>query len=53
MFGISRSPSIAMTKAQPLKSTARLAVAPVEAIASSLSRPPERSSRKRDTTNSA
>ncbi len=53
VLGMSSRPSIAITKAKPLKSTARLAVAPVAAIASSFSRPPERSSRKRDTTNRA
>ena len=49
----SRRPVIARTNEVPLKSTARLAVAPVTAIASCLSRPRARSSRKRDTTKSA
>ena len=49
----SRRPTIASTKALPLKSTARLAVAPVAAIASTFSRPRARSSRKRETTKSA
>ena len=49
----SSRPVIARTNALPLKSTARLAVAPVTAIASCLSRPRARSSRKRDTTKSA
>ena len=49
----SRRPTIASTKALPLKSTARLAVAPVASIAATFSRPRPRSSRKRETTNSA
>ena len=49
----SRSPSIASTNALPEKSTARLAVAPAAAIASSVERPCARSSRTRDTTKSA
>ena len=47
VFGTSSRPVIARTKAAPLKSTARLAVAPAVSIASSFSRPCERSSRKR------
>ena len=39
VLGTSSSPNIARTKASPLKSTARLAVAPATAIASSFSRP--------------
>jgi hypothetical protein len=53
VFCTSRSPTIASTKALPLKRTARLAVAPVAAIASSFERPRERSSRKRETTKRA
>ena len=48
VLGTSRSPSIASTKAIPLNSTARLAVAPAVAIESSFSRPWSRSSRKRE-----
>jgi hypothetical protein len=44
-LGTSTSPNIASTKASPLKRTARLAVAPAAPIASSFSRPCERSSR--------
>jgi hypothetical protein len=43
--GTSSIPNIAITNADPLKSTARLAVAPDTAIASSGSRPTTRSSR--------
>ena len=52
VFGMISSPSIAMTKAKPLNSTARFAVAPVAPIASSFSRPAVRSSRNRETTKS-
>ena len=52
MSGTITIPSSASTNAIPLKSTARLDVAPVVAIASSFSRPRARSSRKRDRTNS-
>jgi hypothetical protein len=45
-------PNIAITNVVPLKSTARFAVAAEAAIASCLSRPRPRSSRKRETTNS-
>ena len=45
VLGTSTSPNIASTNVMPLKSTARLAVAPVAAIASSCSRPAQRSSR--------
>ncbi len=53
VFWTSSRPHIASTNALPLKSTARLAVAPVAAIASVFSRPRWRSSRKRETTKSA
>ena len=43
-------PSSAITTVSPLTSTARLAVAPAAAIASTFSRPRARSSRKRETT---
>ena len=43
--GTSSMPNIATTNAVPLKSTARLAVAPVAPIASTGARPPARSSR--------
>ena len=39
VLGTSRSPTIASVNAKPLNSTARLAVPPVAAIASSFSRP--------------
>ena len=45
VFGTISIPSIAITNAVPLKSTARLAVAPVATIASDGSRPAPRSSR--------
>ena len=45
VFGTISIPSIAITKAVPLKSTARLAVAPAASIAWDGSRPPPRSSR--------
>ena len=45
MSGTSTIPTIASTNAEPLNSTARLAVAPTVAIASSFSRPWRRSSR--------
>ena len=45
-------PSSAITTVNPLNTTARLAVLPAAAIASCLSRPPARSSRYRETTNS-
>ena len=44
---------MATTNANPLKTTARLAVDPVASIAAGFSRPRARSSRNRDTTNSA
>ena len=47
VFGTSSRPVIASTNAAPLKRTARLAVAPAVSMASSFSRPWERSSRKR------
>jgi hypothetical protein len=50
VFGMISSPSMATTNASPLKRTAELAVAPVAAMASSLSRPADRSSRNRETT---
>ena len=50
--GTMNMPSSAITNVEPLKSTARLAVAPVRAIASSLPSPCPRSSRYRETTNS-
>ena len=50
--GTSTIPTIARTNAEPLKSTARLAVDPTVAIASSFSCPWRRSSRKRETTKS-
>ena len=53
VLGTSRRPVIASTNALPLKRTARFAVAPAAAIASTFSRPLARSSRKRDTTKSA
>ncbi len=43
--GTSSIPNIATTNAEPLNSTARLAVAPAAPIASYGSRPPSRSSR--------
>ena len=43
--GTSSRPDMASMKAMPLNTTARLAVAPDIAIASSLTRPPARSSR--------
>ena len=52
VLGTSRSPTIASVNARPLNSTARLAVPPVAAIASSFSRPWARSSRKRERMNS-
>ena len=45
VVGTSSIPNSATTKAEPLNSTARLAVAPAAAIASSCSRPRPRSSR--------
>ena len=53
MSGTSSIPHIASTKAIPLKSTARLAVAPDATIASTFSSPRARSSRKRERMNSA
>ena len=50
--GTSTIPSIASTNAVPLNSTARQAVDPTVAIASSFSLPKRRSSLKRETTNS-
>jgi hypothetical protein len=50
--GTTNMPISAITTVSPLKSTARLEVAPARAIASSVSRPALRSSRKRETTNS-
>ena len=47
MSGTSSIPVIAITKAVPLKRTARLAVRPDAAIASNFSTPRSRSSRKR------
>ena len=43
--GTRKRPNIAITNAEPLKRTARLAVAPAAAIDASGSRPPPRSSR--------
>ena len=51
--GTSSIPNIASTKAIPLKSTARLAVAPDATIASTFSSPRPRSSRKRERMKSA
>ncbi len=51
-FGTSSIPNIATTKTVPLKSTARLAVAPAASIAPSSSCPLPRSSRYRETTKS-
>ena len=53
VLSTSSRPTIASTKALPLKSTARLAVEPATRIASSRSRPAARSSRNRETTKSA
>ena len=50
--GTRNMPSRATTKVLPLRSTARLAVAPVIRIAASLPRPWPRSSRKREIMNS-
>jgi len=50
--GTMNIPSSATTKVKPLNSTARLAVAPARAIASSFARPSARSSRYRETTKS-
>ena len=47
VFGTSKRPVMASTNAAPLKSTARLAVAPAVTIASTFSRSLLRSSRKR------
>ena len=44
-FGTSSIPNIAITKTLPLKSTARLAVAPDASIAASFALPRARSSR--------
>ena len=52
-FGTMNIPNIAITKVVPLKSTARFAVIAEAEIASSFSRPRPRSSRNRETTNSA
>ena len=52
VLGTSSRPVIAKMNASPLKTTARLAVMPDTAIASSFSRPAVRSSRKRESTNS-
>ena len=52
LVGTISRPSSASTTVRPLNSTARLAVPPVTAIASSLSRPRARSSRKREMMNS-
>ena len=50
--GTMSTPSSAKTTVMPLKKTARVAVSPATPMASILSRPPRRSSRKRDTTKS-
>ena len=52
LVGTRKRPSSAITKVVPLKSTARLAVAAVIAMAASLSSPRARSSRKREMTKS-
>ena len=52
VVGMMNMPSSARTTVIPLKNTARFAVAPAAPIASSLSKPFFRSSRKRDTMNS-
>ncbi len=52
LVGTISRPSSASTTVSPLNSTARLAVPPVTAMASSLSRPRARSSRKREMMNS-
>ena len=52
-LGTTSIPNIAITKVVPLKTTARFAVVAVAAIASICSRPRPRSSRNRETTNSA
>jgi hypothetical protein len=52
-LGTISMPNIAITKVVPLKTTARFAVVDEAAIAASFSRPWPRSSRKRETTNSA
>ncbi len=52
-LGTISMPNIAITNVVPLKITARFAVTAEAAIASSFSRPRPRSSRKRETTNSA
>ena len=51
VVGTISMPSIAMTNAEPLKSTARLAVAPAAEIAASGTRPLPRSSRYLEITN--
>ena len=52
LVGTMTRPSSASTTVRPLNSTARLAVPPVTAIASILSRPRARSSRNREMMNS-
>jgi hypothetical protein len=51
--GTSSIPVSAITKADPLKKTARLAVRPAASIATSFAAPRPRSSRKRETMKSA
>ena len=51
VLGTISRPSMASTKALPLKSTARLAVPPAREIASRRAAPRARSSRTRETTN--